>query len=456
MDPLKSIFWNQGLFLKPQHFQHLSLQTLAQSYAFTKITTGVEQGIASLSINSSALEAGLFQIETFEAILPDKTLLVFPGNCSIAPLSIANMSADKDSTIDIYLAVAPVLIDENNVSNNVNEQVRYIHNEPATVVDMYDFEEQTQLNTVNIKCRLITEKELEHHKESICIQIAKLFSQAGKFTLSSDFIPSIITIASSLVLQTNIQSLKQSLMARYEQLESFSSLKGQQSSDISSASLSTIMALNVLANAIPQLAHFEECLHLKTEQLYLCLRQLIGQLSLFSRTISVLGYSTQVSESLLPFNHENQTECFHRAFSLTRLLLNELTIEPEMLIHFIAQNEAKFVATLTADFLAKNNRYYFRLRSKENLELRVSDILQFAKLGADGQVDVYIKRALPGIKLSYLSRKPLGVASSPNSYYFSFDTTSFEWHKALESGRLGLIWPDAPEDLQVEIIAVRG
>ena len=456
MDPLKSLFWNQGLFLKPQHFQHLSLQTLAQAQAYSSIKTGIVSGIANLNIDIPSLQNGVVQIQKLEAVLPDGTLLVFPGNCSLNPLSITADLADKNNLISIYIAVCPISIDSNNLSHPNRGIARYVENEAAEVTDLFDTEESTQITTLNIDTALISANELSKYSHCACIKIASISSQSGGFCLDTDYIAPVLSIASSSVLQDNIKSLKQSLLARFEQLESFSSLKGGQHTELSSASLSTLMALNIVAGFIPQVAQFEECKEQSPQQFYMLLRQLIAQLSLFSRNISVLGESADEGHSIVPYNQNNLTVCFSRAFKMANKLLDELTIDPELLIELTQQGESKFVATLSPEFLSHTNRFYLRLRSKDNLEVRVPEILEYSKLGADGQVDIYIKRALPGVKLHYLSRKPLGVASAPNSYYFSFDTHSFEWQKVLETTRVGLIWPDGPNDLQIEIIAVKG
>ena len=189
---------------------------------------------------------------------------------------------------------------------------------------------------------------------------------------------------------------------------------------------------------------------------YLAIRQLIAQLSVYSRGVTVLGETNNDENSLIAFNESNMTECFARATALASQLLNELTVDPELLISMTPQGDAKYIAAITSEFIDVNNRVYLRLRSASNLEQQLEDILNFAKLGADGQVDVYLKRSLPGVELSYLSRKPQGVANVKNSYYFAFNRQSFQWQKVVESNRIGLIWNNAPEDLAIDLIAVKG
>ena len=94
------------------------------------------------------------------------------------------------------------------------------------------------------------------------------------------------------------------------------------------------------------------------------------------------------------------------------------------------------------------------MRTKVDLTLNLSSVLNYIKVGADGQVDAYLKRALPGVELTHISKKPQGVATMADSYYFALDKQSFQWQKIIEMKRIGLIWTDFPEDVSIELIAV--
>ena len=83
-------------------------------------------------------------------------------------------------------------------------------------------------------------------------------------------------------------------------------------------------------------------------------------------------------------------------------------------------------------------------------------ISRFARLGAELQVDVYVKRALPGVDVRYMEGKPAGVARVPGSIYFSVNRESYEWSKLVESGRPSFVWVDCPEDLEVDLVSVKG
>ena len=71
MGSLKSLYWNQGLFLKPQHFQQFELQTSALANALSKARTGVDSGFSKLDIDDSALSNNMLVINDLECIFGD-------------------------------------------------------------------------------------------------------------------------------------------------------------------------------------------------------------------------------------------------------------------------------------------------------------------------------------------------------------------------------------------------
>ncbi len=455
MGSLKSLYWNQGLFLKPQHFQQFELQTSALANALSKARTGVDSGFSKLDIDDSALSNSMLVINDLECIFGDGSFLSFPGNCQISPVKLAPEYADSQGHLSVYIGISPLLQQVSNLTGNSDYVGRFKLNDKVATKDLFDPQETTELSTLDFDCRiLLGEEQLKHHSQLISVKVAELVLSGDQFVQDQKFIPQVISIDSSKVLSGYVKSLKQSLLGRFEQLESFSSLHSQGES--SGHNLGMAMALNIVASHVATFSHFEEVGSSRPADVYLAIKQLIAQLSVFSRTVSVLGETNNDEHALVAFNEQNMTQCFARATNLAMQLLNELTVDPELLITMTPQGDAKFIAPLTSEFIDVSSRVYLRLRSATNLEHQLDDILNYAKLGADGQVDVYLKRSLPGVELSYLARKPQGVANVKNSYYFAFDRQSFQWQKVIDSNRVGLIWSNAPEDLAIDLIAVKG
>lgn len=453
MDALKSLYWNQGLFLKPQHFQHLNSHTSAIAKAYTNLITNKTSGISQLQFDKQAIQSGIASIEKLTCILADGTLLSFPGNSNIEPLRIDTSAGNEDGNIEIYIALASLKNNTSNVGES-NSNARYIKNDINDVVDAFNTQETADLEVVEFNCKLITAEQLANHTSHQVLKIAELSSNAQGVSYSDSYIPDVFMLQASDVLQARVAQIKQSLVGRYAQLESISSSQLSISNNATNANL--VLAMSMIAGYIAQFSQFEDDLSTEPGQVYLAIRQLVSQLSIFSSSVSVTGEVLDADYTLLPYKSSNLTECFTRASKLINKVLNELTVEPELIVELGSKGAGQFVAELTNDFISSDNQVYLRLRSESLVEEMKNNIALFAKLGADGQVDVYQKRSLPGVGLTYLPNKPVGVEHVSDAYYFNLDRHSFQWDKVTDVKRLGFIWNDAPADLVVELVAVRG
>jgi type VI secretion system protein ImpJ len=452
MDSLQHLNWKQGLFLKPQHFQQLSHNTADLAFNQAAAQSGNGAGLYHLSYDKEALTCGVLTILQCTAIMLDGTLLQYPGNCSLPSISLNQYEPDNSGIISISIGLMPLSRERSNLATTTQPNNRYSEHDTHDYADIFNTEDVVSVETLSYNtCLLMADTQAE--AGVMQLPLCNIALVGGQYEMDPRFIAAVYYVQGSECLQRYIKSMKQSLLARYEQLESYN---GLYSADGGGTNTRILFALQVITEAIPQFSHFDEVPSTPVSEVYLACRTLVAKLSNFSKLCTVTGDSSDPAVGLVPFSHSNLSECFARAFSLCQALLNQLTVSPELLVELQRQDNDFFVAPLAQDMLAQGNQYYIRLRSEQGLEELADNIIQFAKMGADSQVLIYLKRALPGVKLRYLHRKPLGVANKPNSYYFSIATDSFEWAQLLECQRIGFIWSEHPADLSVELIAVRG
>jgi len=190
---------------------------------------------------------------------------------------------------------------------------------------------------------------------------------------------------------------------------------------------------------------------------YGILRELAGQLSIFSDSYAINGESnTSEKASLIKYDHDNLTEVFESAIKVIGAILGELTVGPELLVNLKTVEPGRYVASLGQEFFNHRDTVYLVLRSTTKLKDKLGDFLNFFKLGAAGQVEVYARRSLPGVDVLPIEGKPLGVSAQPNAYYFAIERQGHEWSYVEDTKQVSLIWDDAPEDLAVDILVVRG
>lgn len=454
MDSLKPLNWSQGLFLKPQHFQQSDNYNTAVSKLYSQVKTGIDSGISDLKFDMSALKSGLLNVEKLLCILEDGSLVSFPGNCQIAPFTLDVKHADESGKIEVYLGLAPVSIEQSNLASAVDPSARFLAAKDISKKDLFDSNEQTTLSRLELNCQLLTKPQIQASDGFHLLKLAEIIVNGDGFMISRHYIPKIILLSGAESLADMIKVTKEELVGRYKQLQSISSFESGLTNNTNI--LSVGLAMMSISNHIAVFDQLLEDATATPSAVFLAYRQLMSQLSMFSNDVSVTGESLDRELSMVAFGPNNLTECFSQITKLTHKLLNELTIEPELLVTLEPQGASKFVASLSDKFLDFNTRVYLRIRCKEDLSQQISSVVNYLKVGADGQVDVYRKRSLPGVTLSPISKKPQGVAMVPDCYYFDLDRQSFQWQKIVEMRCIGVIWNDCPDDLTIELIAVQG
>src|SRR5262245_56540400 len=110
MEPLRPIFWGQGMFLQPQHFQQQDWYHDARLRHFFHLLLPHCWGIKSLAVNEPALQTFLFEVEQCELVTWDGTILRFrgderPSNARLEPRSFEQELDPGGKPLSVYLGL---------------------------------------------------------------------------------------------------------------------------------------------------------------------------------------------------------------------------------------------------------------------------------------------------------------------------------------------------------------
>ena len=459
----KPIYWHQGLFLQPQHLQYLDENNMALINSLLQVNRSYAWGFASLNINRQALASGVLECVSFNCALKDGTFLSFPNNCVLASRSFDKAWPDKSKPLKVYLGLKRESRQETNVSVVANGDpgkkisTRYVSDvNGENYLDRYDGGNETPLKQLSFATRLYFESELEQLDDVELLPITALSQSGGQIHLDAGFIPPLLCLHASPVLRNQLDALKNNLQGRAVMLESYAATSGIDTGSAVNATKNK-MALQALAGFIPRLSSQLEQAAVEPVQIYGLLREIAGQLSIFSEHYAINGESnTAEHASLMDYDHADLGAVFDRAINVIGVMLNELTIGPELLVNLNQVESGKFVGSLGRDYFRHKNTVYLVLRSASKLKDQIPAFMDYSKLGSAGQVEVYARRSLPGVNMLPIDGKPLGVSAQPNAYYFAIERQGHEWGYVEDTNQISLIWDAAPEDLCVDILSVRG
>jgi type VI secretion system protein ImpJ len=459
MDIERRLFWHQGLFLQPQHFQLLERSLQSLLLPFQDFIEPYFWGVGGVEVQKAALGTRTFSILKGNLIFPDGTHVVFPGNAVVDPRPFEDGWVDGGKPLNVYVGLKKWNTSVENVT--VLERLENIQKTPTRFVSQADPEDVADLHSpgpagqvkrLHYALKIFWESEIDMLGDHLLIPIARLERMGEEIRLSQQFVPPAFTLAGSELLSKAVKEIRDQITARSRQLEELKSQRGIQTAEFGSRDMVYLLALRSLNRYVPILTHLTEAQHVHPWAVFGLLRQLIGELSTFSEKVDVMG-SQEAGITLRAYDHQALWESFSSAQALISQLLDEITAGPEYVIRLVFDG-TYFAAELKPAIFEAKNRFYLVFRTETDPKMVLQYVTTIAKLSSRTHMPILIARALPGVKIEHLPVPPQELPRRAHSIYFAVDVHSDLWPLVQKGQNIALYWDNAPEDLEVELMVI--
>ena len=461
MDYFGPIFWHQGLFLQPHHFQLFDRSVRMLFDPFLDYLAPHFWGVGEMEIQHASLGTRSFQLGKGGFFFPDGTYAAFPGNALVEPRHFEDAWVAGGKPFTIFLGLRKW----NNIGENVTvvdslDDVSGVTTRFAAPADAEEWKDihaggpPGQVKRLHYVLKVFWETEQELLGDYLLIPIAQLERMGEEIVMSPGFVPPCLTLSASEPLLKIVKEIRDQIASRSRQLEEFKRQRGIQNAQFGSRDMVYLLALRSLNRYVPILFHLIETRQVHPWSVYGHLRQLIGELSSFSEKINVMGEPMDNSDTSLPvYDHRNLWECFSTAQLMIGRLLDEITAGPEYVIQLLYDG-TYFTAEMRPVHFESRNRYYLVLRTEEEPKSVIQSIDTVVKLGSRERLPLLIARALPGVGLEHLPTPPQELPRRSYSIYFAVDSNCDQWALIEKGNNIALYWDNAPEDLEVELMLV--
>lgn len=476
MEPLRPVFWGQGMFLQPHHFQQQDWYHDARLRHFFQLFLPYCWGVKSLTLNEPALQTFLFELDQCEVVTWDGTILRFrgdtrPSNAKVEPRSFERELDPGGRPLSVYLGLKRLQLEETNLrqhgemngDGNGNagggEHRRYFLEE-AEAPDLYaSGDPPSSLQYLVHEAHILFDVPTSRAQDYELVKIAEISrSPDGKGgLLSKRYIPPAVTVRSDPVLETLTKEIRDLLTAKAQEISQYRRRRGEQMAELGTRDLGYLLMTQTLNRYVPLFHHHLEGGEAHPYTLYALLRQLVGELSSFSETVSVLG-AREGDEAIPPYRHDQLWPCFDLATRRVKELLNELTTAPigDILLKYDGEF---FTAALDQKFFTGDNRYYLAIKT----DLKPSEM--FALLQEVGKITS--REEMPKIRHSYLSGLTIEPLETPpqelvmraHYRYFAIDQKSPHWqqiHKRLNIGVYSTDSRKLPPETEMRLLVIYG
>lgn len=460
MDNSKPIFWHQGLFLQPQHFQLSERYQRSLLHPYQAYQQPHFWGVCQLALQDSSLAHKSCEIESGEFIFPDGTYVCMPGTAVVSPRSFSDEWVEPDKPFTIYLALHKFSQYDDNVkvvqdiADQTELNTRYVAtSNPEDVKDLYQAGPDAQVKFMRHVLKIVFENEKDEMNDYELIPIAQVVRDGETIMYNKQFMPPAVSIAAVPQLTRVVKEIRDELTGRAMQLSTYKSTS-QSSREFDPNLMRYKLALQSLSRFVPKLFHITEYGQIHPWDVYGVLREVVAEVSTFTDRVNVLG-ETSNGEKLLPaYDHSRLGDCFSDASVLITQLLNELTIGPQYLVE-MKNDSVAYTADVPDEFLTEYVDFYLIINTVQPTDDWQQSLLTAAKLASRDTVETLVERSLPGVGLISLPVAPPGLPKRVNSYYLKIDIHGEQWDSVKRQENVALLWDDSPEDATVELVVVR-
>ncbi len=451
------VYWHQGMFLQPQHFQLDALARQSRLDDLIHVVAPELWGVGELDIATPALSNHCFEVRHASLRFARGAVLHYPGNCIIAARRFDPAWLEAGKALAVYLGLHVLSTDQPNVSlcedkaSAAQASTRFVAElQPTEVPDLYSDGPSAQIRTLQYVLRVFFEPEIEHLQAYEMLPVARLVHDAEGTHLDEGFIPPCYAISGSQRLRHMLDDIREEITARMRQLEE---LKGEHEAPGSEPgpALQFMLALRTLARATSWLTRACESRQARPAALYGALRDLVADLSCFSTRCDALGATHAVPEGLPGFDPLRVRECFTRAHQVLSLLLHDITVGPSYVLGLSPMHSALGTA-IPAQAFDRHNEFFLMLDAEVPPAHWADRVAREVRIVAPGDLQALVAHALPGLPLHHLGTVPAGLPRRARSAHWRITPTQPLWDAVQREATLLLHWPDAPAELQASLV----
>lgn len=444
------ILWGEGLFLRPQHFQHQDAYHEWRLAQMSRLLHPYAWGVRSVKIDPDALQTGLLRVLELQAVLPDGELFNAPAEDELPPPlalhALMDSGAQGGETV-LHLAMAPLRTQGGNMAATRDEAdtaSRY-YRCPLQAADAFTDAVSAEVVVLRKSARLLADNEARAHLVSLPLLRLKK-TPSGGFELDGRFMPPCLNIHASPALFLHLRRLLDVLQAKVDALYGLHREPSKNIIEFRSGDVASFWLLHTASSAFAGLSHLARHPALHPERLFEKLLELAGALMTFSKTFTLTD--------LPAYDHLDPGPAFNRLDQIVRELLETVISTRYFAIHLHEAMPSFHQGRLDSEQITATTQLYLGVSAAVPPAELVDIVPARLKVGAPDDVDKLVLSAMPGVKLVHAPQVPAAVPVRPGSYYFTLEPRGSLYERMLQAHALTIYVPTGIQDLRLELIAV--
>ncbi|WP_431280621.1 type VI secretion system baseplate subunit TssK [Humitalea sp. 24SJ18S-53] len=438
------VVWQEGMFLRAQHFQQQDryLEHLLQARAAP--LRAHPWGITEFALDRDLLAAGKFAISNVAGVLEDGTPFAIPGTADQpAPLDLAE--GTRNQVVYLALPVRQPGSPEVTATDGAEAAAARYHLRPFEAYDTHsDATLPAELGVGRPRLRFMLES--EERAGFSCLGLARIVEvQADRRVMIDDrFMPPCLRISAVPPLANIVAELVGMLGQRAEALGARLSQPGARGV----AEVADFLLLQTVNRCLPLLAHYADAGNVHPETLFATLVQIAGELATFT--------SPDKKASTYPaYRHDDLQRSFAPVIADLRRSLSAVLETNAVEIPLQERSHGVRVGPILDRNLLRAGQFVMTVMADMPGEQVRRQFPNQVKIGAVEHIRELVNVALPGIVVRPLPVAPRQIPFHAGAVYFELDRGSPHWQQMQTSGGFAIhVSGDFP-NLRLSLWAIR-
>ncbi len=442
------VVWLEGMALSPQHFQLAEQATNSDTSQRLQILSPFFFGLASLEIEISALENGIFSIQECSGVFPDHTPFAFPKYDSYLEQRLFEtfFTAQKES-LSVFLGLPSYAEGAvNYASFGIEGRPTRLRSFTREVSDVNTGINPRRVELGQLSLRVLFEGEVIDGYQTI--KLAELVRDPqGKVILNSKFISPVLRLGASTNLTTRLRRLVETCIQKSNFLMGQRAQKSSGVARFSAESITNYLLLSAINSHLPELIHCHTHPAYHGEYLYRKLASFAGALLSF-------GSDSKIAD-LPKYAHGDLSNTFLPLFHLIDTLLNATVPTGYINFPLIKTSPIQYTGNMRDTDLSSLGEFYLSVSAQAS-EVDILNLVQrHAKVGPPSQLATIVNAALPGIALVPEASPPQAIPSKSGHKYFRLQRSGELWDQVLQSKAIAIHLPSSLPGTKLELAAVQ-
>jgi type VI secretion system protein ImpJ len=441
------VVWQEGMFLRAQHFQQQDRHAAQQLRQRVESLRPHPWGLAELSIDRDLLAAGRFAVSTATGVLEDGTPFSIPGAAD-APLPLDLPEGTRNAVVMLALPLQQDGNPEVAAAGGPDDpRARYGMRSFQAFDTHSDSTIAADLSVGRLRLRYMLES--DDRAGYSCLGLARVLEVHAdrRVLLDERYIPPCLRISATPPLANLAAELVGMLGQRGEMLAGLLGQPGARGV----ADVADFLLLQTVNRWQPLMAHWADGGNVHPESFFATLVQLAGELATFTapdkRAASYPAYRhDDLQRSFAPviadLRRSLSAVIDTKAVAIPLREAKAAGIRVGMLTDRSVLNASQFVISVSADLPGEQLRRFFPAK---------------VKIGSVEHISHLVNVSLPGIDVLPLPVAPRQIPFKAGSAYFELDRGSPHWQQMKNSGGFAIHVSDEAHfpNLVIELWAIR-